>query len=126
MQRESRIPDQPRWLVAAASGWISRLFFWLVNAFPHGRKFAYGALFNLIAAVTPKLSSVTMMNFGFADLDDRVSPIKLEPSEEPERYSLQLYDRVAGAVNLHGLDVLDVSCGRGGGAGRRLMAVVRA
>lgn len=116
MARGSRIPDQPGRLVRVASDWISRLFFWLVNTFPHVRKFAYGPLFGLIAAVTLKLSSVTMMNYGFADLDDSISLIELEPSEEPERYSLQLYHHVAGAVNLDGLDVLDVSCGRGGGA----------
>lgn len=116
MQRGSPMPSEPRWLVAVASGWISRQFFWLVNTFPHMRKFAYGALFDMVAAVTPKLSSVTMMNYGFADLDDRVSPITLEPGEESERYSLQLYHRVAGTVDLKGRDVLDVSCGRGGGA----------
>lgn len=116
MQRENRIPAHTWRFVTAPSRWISRFFFWLVNSFPAVRRSAYGALFDLIAAVTPKLTSITMMNYGFADLDDRASPIELEPSEEPERYSLQLYDRVAGAANLRGLDVLDVSCGRGGGA----------
>ena len=56
-----------------------------------------------------------MINYGFASLDDRAKPIELAPSEEPERFALQLYDHVAGAVNLRGLDVLDMSCGRGGG-----------
>ncbi len=115
MQRESEIPDQARWPSAAASGWVSRLFFWLVKAFPRARKIAYGLLFDLIAAVTQKLSSVTIMNYGFADLEDGAGTIELAPSEEPERYSLQLYDRVAGAARLRGRDVLDVSCGRGGG-----------
>ena len=116
MRRDNKTPNKVGWLASAGKGWISRLFFWLVNTFPQARRLAYGSLFDLIAAVTPKLFSVTMMNYGFADLDDDVIPIKLEPSEEPERYSLQLYDHVAGAVDLHQLDVLDVSCGRGGGA----------
>ena len=116
MRHKNKTPNKVGWLASAGSGWISRLFFWLVNSFPQARRLAYGSLFDLIAAVTPKLVSVTMMNYGFADLDDGVIPIKLEPSEEPERYSLQLYDHVAGSMDLHQLDVLDVSCGRGGGA----------
>lgn len=115
MPQGNDIAAHSKWTTAGASRWISRLFFWVVNAFPAARRLAYGALFDLVAAVIPKAASVTMMNYGFAELDDRASPLRLEPSEESERYSLQLYDRVAGAVGLRGLEVLDVSCGRGGG-----------
>ncbi len=55
------------------------------------------------------------MNYGFAT-DKKVN---LNPSDEAERYPLQLYDYVAageGNVALRGLDVLEVGSGRGGGA----------
>jgi len=40
----------------------------------------------------------------------------LQPEDEPNRYSAQLYHYVASRVPLAGLDVLEVGSGRGGGA----------
>ena len=37
-------------------------------------------------------------------------------ADEPDRYHIQLYHHVAGAVDLHGKDVLEVGSGRGGGS----------
>ena len=54
------------------------------------------------------------MNFGFAYLDSSQIPLKEE--DELERYALQLYDYVAAGVPLKDKDVLEVGCGRGGGA----------
>jgi SAM-dependent methyltransferase len=55
------------------------------------------------------------MNFGYADLDE--SPeIPLAAEDEPHRYPLQLYDRVARQADWAGRDALEVGCGRGGGA----------
>lgn len=56
------------------------------------------------------------MNYGCAPVDDSSQPLVLDPDDEPDRYAIQLYDRVAGAVPLQGLDVLEVGCGRGGGS----------
>jgi ubiquinone/menaquinone biosynthesis C-methylase UbiE len=58
----------------------------------------------------------TFMNYGYVDLDARGPEIGLEPADEPDRCSIQLYHHVASAVDLRGLDVLDVGCGRGGGS----------
>jgi SAM-dependent methyltransferase len=58
--------------------------------------------------------AVMLLNYGFEPLDP-ASRLQLDPSDERERYGLQLYHRVAGAVDLHGKDVLEVGCGRGGG-----------
>lgn len=57
------------------------------------------------------------MNYGFA-ADRAVSPepLSLRPEDEPDRYFIQLYHRVAAVVNVEGLDVLEIGCGRGGGA----------
>jgi ubiquinone/menaquinone biosynthesis C-methylase UbiE len=56
------------------------------------------------------------MNYGWADLDPDAEPLALLPEDESNRYSIQLYHRVASAIDLQGLDVLEVGCGRGGGA----------
>jgi SAM-dependent methyltransferase len=55
-------------------------------------------------------------NYGYAPLDDAAEPVRLEPADEPDRLSIQLYHRVAAAVELAGRDVLEVGAGRGGGA----------
>jgi SAM-dependent methyltransferase len=56
------------------------------------------------------------MNYGFADLDSRALPLPLAPSDEKDRLAIQLYHHVAASVDLAGRDVLEVGCGRGGGA----------
>ncbi len=59
--------------------------------------------------------NMLFMNYGWAGLDEP-RPLRLDPEDEPFRYCIQLYDRVAGAVDLEGLKVLEIGCGRGGGA----------
>jgi ubiquinone/menaquinone biosynthesis C-methylase UbiE len=56
------------------------------------------------------------MNYGYAPLKDQENGLVLDQADEVNRQYIQLYDHVAGAVNLHDLDVLEVGCGRGGGA----------
>jgi ubiquinone/menaquinone biosynthesis C-methylase UbiE len=56
------------------------------------------------------------MNYGYAELDASAQPLRLDNADEKERYCLQLYDQVAGAAPLKDLEVLEVGCGRGGGA----------
>src|SRR5690606_18302085 len=59
---------------------------------------------------------VVFLNHGFApDGGDR-SDIDLQPEDEAERLSIQLYHHVASAVDWRGRDGLEVGCGRGGGA----------
>jgi len=57
---------------------------------------------------------IWFMNYGFAPADG--SRIALRPEDEPDRTSIQLYDVVTRSAELAGRDVLEVSCGRGGGA----------
>jgi SAM-dependent methyltransferase len=59
-------------------------------------------------------AEVTLMNYGYAPVDG--SRIALDAAREPERYALQLYHHVAVSVPLAGRNVLEVGCGRGGGA----------
>jgi ubiquinone/menaquinone biosynthesis C-methylase UbiE len=51
------------------------------------------------------------MNYGFAPLS-----AELAASAEPEKYCLQLYRQLLGGADLRGRKVVEVSCGRGGGA----------
>ena len=51
------------------------------------------------------------MNYGYAPLS-----AELAGSAEPEKYCLQLYRRLLGNADLRGRKVVEVSCGRGGGA----------
>jgi ubiquinone/menaquinone biosynthesis C-methylase UbiE len=61
-------------------------------------------------------ADMVFMNYGWADLDPAAPALPLQSQDEPNRICIQLYHRVAGAIDLTGLDVLEVGCGRGGGA----------
>ncbi|ORW26183.1 phthiotriol/phenolphthiotriol dimycocerosates methyltransferase [Mycobacterium palustre] len=54
------------------------------------------------------------MNWGYEE--DPPMALPLSESDEPHRYSIQLYHSVATQVDLTGKRVLEVSCGHGGGA----------
>ena len=56
---------------------------------------------------------VATMNYGYAPADGGVED---ELERHDDRFGLQLYAEVAGAADLSGKDVLEVGCGRGGGA----------
>lgn len=55
-----------------------------------------------------------LMNYGYAE--PAAPRLPLDPADEADRYGLQLYDHVASGAVLWGKDVLEVGCGRGGGA----------
>jgi len=56
---------------------------------------------------------VTFLNYGYED--EPPLGIPLDAADEPNRYSIQLYQQTATQVELSGKDVLEVSCGHGGG-----------
>jgi len=59
-----------------------------------------------------RLPALTVLNYGFAS----DSAESLVPPDAPEHYCLRLYEHVARDARLAGASVLEVSCGRGGGA----------
>lgn len=61
-------------------------------------------------------ANMLFMNYGWADLDAEAGELPLGDEDEPNRYCIQLYHHVASAVDLRGLDVLEVGSGRGGGS----------
>lgn len=61
------------------------------------------------ATVIPEL---TVLNYGYAD-DSEPTHV---PAGAPEHYCLRLYEHTLAGAEVAGRDVLEVSCGRGGGA----------
>lgn len=58
----------------------------------------------------------TFMNYGFAETGEGAARLPLEAGDEADRFSIQLYHRVVGGIDLTGRDVLEIGSGRGGGA----------
>jgi ubiquinone/menaquinone biosynthesis C-methylase UbiE len=67
-------------------------------------------------SVVLKSEDAAFLNYGYAPLDDDTMGLTLDPADASDRYSIQLYFRVAGARVLRDKQVLEVGCGRGGGA----------
>lgn len=59
-----------------------------------------------------KDGEVIFLNYGYAD-DNK---LELKKEDENNRYSIQFYHHIANSIRLEGLDILEVGCGRGGGA----------
>jgi SAM-dependent methyltransferase len=62
-------------------------------------------------AAATTADNFSFMNYGFAPLT-----AELAAAAEPERYCLQLYRHLVGDTPLAGKRMIEVSCGRGGGA----------
>jgi SAM-dependent methyltransferase len=54
------------------------------------------------------------MNYGYSN--DSESSLPLAAEDEPQRYCIQLYHRIVSAIDVAGKNLLEVGCGRGGGA----------
>jgi SAM-dependent methyltransferase len=63
-----------------------------------------------------KSARMVFMNYGYAHLDPAVPEPVLHEMDESDRYCIQLYHHLAGAVDIAGRDVMEIGCGRGGGA----------
>ena len=57
---------------------------------------------------------VVFLNVGYEE--DPPMAVPLAESDEPNRFHIQLYHRVAAQANLEGKRILEVGCGHGGGA----------
>jgi ubiquinone/menaquinone biosynthesis C-methylase UbiE len=57
---------------------------------------------------------VVFLNYGYEEDPDMGIP--LTPADEPNRYWIQLYHSTAAQAELNAKNVLEVSCGHGGGA----------
>ncbi len=68
-------------------------------------------LYRYISLIDRK-KEVIFMNYGYHDDNES---IELHSSDEVNRYSIQLYHRLAKMVDLKGKDIIEVGSGRGGG-----------
>ncbi len=59
---------------------------------------------------------IKCMNYGYVDTDENVEPLDLKKEDEPERYCLNLYHQNVVENDIEGKELLEVGCGRGGGA----------
>ena len=84
------------------------------NNFPF-RRFIWKHWYNHMASIYKKIN-INLMNYGYVSKDVNDDKLELDNCDEKERYCIQLYHHVASAVSLAGLKVLEVGCGRGGGA----------
>lgn len=71
----------------------------------------YKALYWYISTVDKK-KEVLFMNYGY---HDSAEAIELHSIDEINRYSIQLYHRLAKMVDLNNKDIVEVGSGRGGG-----------
>jgi ubiquinone/menaquinone biosynthesis C-methylase UbiE len=66
--------------------------------------------------LTRRLHGEEILFLNYAYEPDPPVKIPLAPGDEPNRACIQLYHHVATQVELHGKNILEVSCGHGGGA----------
>src|SRR5438874_5339353 len=89
---------------------VERTLGWIMQRSPALKRRLWQAWYHVLS-FTIQTADVTFLNYGFADAEQ----LALRPEDEPDRYCIQLYHRVAGAVDLQGRKVLEVGSGRGGG-----------
>jgi SAM-dependent methyltransferase len=66
--------------------------------------------------LTRRLHGEEVLFLNYAYEEEPPMSIPLSPADEPNRACIQLYHHVAAQVELRGKNVLEVSCGHGGGA----------
>ncbi len=106
-------PTSQPWV--AEDGMLVTLLGFLCNVSPFMRRWLWRMLYEALAARDDDVDWA-FMNYGFADLDPQAHRLPLAPADEKDRSAIQLYHHVAASVDLGGRDVLEVGCGRGGGA----------
>ncbi len=99
-------PARPVRPVRAAIGGVLRV---APQLRPSVEKLLWRTFYEL-ASVTGHETGTTLMNYGYA------APEEIEVGADADRFGLALYAAVAGGADLSGKQVLEVGCGRGGGA----------
>jgi ubiquinone/menaquinone biosynthesis C-methylase UbiE len=94
--------------------WLYGGYAWLIALFPPLLKVLTRVTYSRLAIGYPT-PAMTFMNLGYLGGDDEPRPT-LEEIDEPNRLEIQLYHHVGTLIDLAGRDVLEVGCGRGGGA----------
>lgn len=94
---------------------ILRLLVRVTEFSPWLRRLVWHRWYQYLAGYTMK--EWRFMNYGYVPLDDSTwKELDLQPEDEEDRLAIQLYHFVARQSDLSGREVLEVGCGRGGGA----------
>src|SRR5918995_166865 len=94
---------------------LIKAFFALSGISPYLKKLLWRQWYQFLAG-HHQAKDWSFMNFGYAPLHDHSDTVKLDEGDEINRYFIQLYHRVASAVGLTNVNVLEIGSGRGGGA----------
>ncbi len=94
---------------------IASIYSKLCGMSPRFNKFSKRVMYQFMAGMYQK-RDWTFMNYGYEHLDPATPAPALSHEDEPNRFCIQLYHHVAGAISLLGAKVLEVGSGRGGGA----------
>jgi SAM-dependent methyltransferase len=94
---------------------LAQLFDTACRVSPLFRRFLIRTWFQYLSRLD-KEAVMPFMNFGYVSLDMHDEQIISKDSDSMHRYCIAMYRHVAGAIDLEGLDVLEVGSGRGGGA----------
>lgn len=87
----------------------------LCREWPFIRPFVWKRVYRFLAINYPA-EVCSCMNYGYASTSQSAGPPLECLQDAPERFSLQLYNYVTSAVEVRNQDVLEIGCGRGGGA----------
>lgn len=90
---------------------------WLYTHLPTVRQVLTRMSYEYVSAVDKDVH-LRFMNYGYTSLNGSSKRLPLAPEDEKQRCEAQLYHHIATTVpiNWQGLDVLEVSSGRGGGS----------
>jgi SAM-dependent methyltransferase len=94
---------------------LRQLFDALMRSSDSARRLRGKYWYRFMASVI-KDAPLVFMNYGWAHEAPGAGAATLHADDEPNRLSIQLYGRVIGGVELAGREVVEVGCGRGGGA----------
>jgi ubiquinone/menaquinone biosynthesis C-methylase UbiE len=83
---------------------------------PKGLRIPLWRFFHRFINSRDRKHRIRFMNYGYIDEELAKFPINLEEEDAVERFSTNMYHQTISEVNLEGKDVLEVGCGRGGGA----------
>ena len=92
------------------------LFQFLANRTTFFKKPLLKFWYNLAAKIDGEGSDLKFMNFGYAAPSNEGRTIKLDQNDEKHRYCIQLYHKTIENVQVNDKHLLEMSCGRGGGA----------
>jgi SAM-dependent methyltransferase len=93
---------------------LVRVLAFLISVSPLARRVLWRWWYNRLARKVPA-ADWTFMNYGF-EWPEGERALPLSAVDEPDRFCIQLYHRVAAPGALRGKEVLEVGAGRGGGA----------